>query len=249
MDFEHSRPLWSSFSLISLTLSLFLLTGCSQNFKDVNDTMGLAFFGEADAALSTTDINQLPYASLYARVEDGPQAFMVLALAEQEPRFGSNKSAGTNSTGLRANTPPKLKWLSSDKGMLVTQAGRLVKTLNLPQGNLVAVESQFTDPLALGLHRSETPTVWQHTLDWQPGYHYGYQALSQFEAQGKQVIIVNELPIDVLYFIETVSIEKLNISYQNEYWLSPSNGQVVKTRQKPAPNLPYIELTILKPFA
>ncbi|AJR09507.1 YjbF family lipoprotein [Photobacterium gaetbulicola] len=249
MDFHRLRHFLPSFPLIALPLSLSLLTGCSQNFKDVNDTMGLAFFGEEDASQSATDIHQLPYASLYARVEDGPQAFMVLALAEQDLRFGSSPSANNNPDEIKTNSPVKLKWLSSDKGMLVTQAGRLVKTLNLPQGNLTSVESPFADPLALGLHHPETPTVWQFTLDWQPGYHYGYQALSQFAPQGKQVILVNEQPVDVLYFVETVSVDKLNLSYKNEYWLSPSNGQVIKTRQKPAPSLPYIELTILKPFA
>lgn len=245
MDFTRLRPLWSSLALIALTIFVSLTSGCSQNFKDVNDTMSLAFLGEDDATLNATDINQLPYASLYARIEDGPQAFMVLALAEDKPSFSSKLNDG--STKIEKNL--QLKWLSSDKGMLVTQAGRLMKTLNLPQGNLIAVESDFTDPLALGLHRSDTPTVWQYTLDWQPGYHYGYQALSQFNPQGKQVIIVNEQPVDVLYFVETVSVEKLNISYQNEYWLSPNNGQVIKSRQKPAPSLPYIQLTILKPFA
>ncbi|KHT61657.1 lipoprotein YmcC precursor [Photobacterium gaetbulicola] len=228
-----------------LTFVVSLLTGCSQNFKDVNDTLGLAFFGEDDAALSTSDISQLPYASLYARVEDGPQAFMVLALAEQAPYLGIS----THTKEGNSLKPPLLKWLSSDKGMLVTQAGRLVKTLNLPQGNVIGVQSNFNDPLALGLHKPNTPTNWQFILDWQPGYHYGYQALSQFEAQGKQVIMVNEKPVDVLYFVETVSVERLNLSYSNEYWLSPSNGQVIKTRQKLAPSLPYIELTILKPFA
>lgn len=243
MDFARTRPLWFSIPLIVLIFVLSLLTGCSQNFNDVNDTMSLAFWGEDDAALTASDINQLPYASLYARIEDGPQAFMVLALAEEKFKFGSDAEKN------QAPTSFQLKWLSSDKGMLVTQAGRLVKTINLPQGNLVSVQSQFTDPLILGLHKPNTPTNWQFTLDWQPGYHYGYQALSQFDTLGTQVIMVNEQPIDVLYFVETVSVDKLNLSYQNEYWLSPNNGQVIKTRQKPAPSLPYIELTMLKPFA
>ncbi|PSU29840.1 YjbF family lipoprotein [Photobacterium lutimaris] len=245
MDYHRVRSSWSLFALIAFTVLVSLTAGCSQNFKDVNDTMSLAFWGEDDASLNAADINQLPYASLYAQIEDGPQAFMVLALAEDKPSLTSNP----NDSSTKTEKNLQLKWLSSDKGMLVTQAGRLVKTLNLPQGNLVAVESDFTDPLALGLHLSDTPTVWQYTLDWQPGYHYGYQALSQFEPQGKQVVTVNEQPVDVLYFVETVSVEKLNIAYQNEYWLSPNNGQVIKSRQKPAPNLPYIELTILKPFA
>ncbi|MBY5947405.1 YjbF family lipoprotein [Photobacterium rosenbergii] len=245
MDFIRLRALRSSFALITLTAFVSLTSGCSQNFKDVNDTMSLAFWGEDDATLNAADINQLPYASLYARVEGGPQAFMVLALAEKKTYLGNSTHTKTDN----APAAPLLKWLSSDKGMLVTQAGRLVKTLNLPQGNVVGIQSNLTDPLVLGLHKPDTPKNWQYTLDWQPGYHFGYKALSQFKDEGKQVIMVNEQPVDVLYFVETISVAQLNQSYKNEYWLSPVNGQVIKTRQKPAPSLPYIELTILKPFA
>ena len=65
-------------------LCLTLLTGCSQKFQDVNDTAKLALFGDDDTQLSAQAINQLPYASMYARIGDGPQAFMVLAFAEQD---------------------------------------------------------------------------------------------------------------------------------------------------------------------
>ncbi|MGF1689456.1 YjbF family lipoprotein [Photobacterium japonica] len=220
-----------------------LLSGCSQKFNDVNDTMQLALFGNADATLSVDDVNNLPYASLYASIDDGPQAFMVLALAETAPTYAHSAENAVANTA-----PPILKWLSSDKGMLQTQSGRVVKTLNLPQGNVVALRSTETDPLQLGLQRADTPRSWQRQIDWQPGYHTGYQALSHFTQHDNQVILVNQHPIDTLYFTEEVSVTALDATYTNAFWLHPSTGRVIKSRQKLAPNLPYVDITVLKPF-
>ncbi|UTV26991.1 YjbF family lipoprotein [Photobacterium atrarenae] len=214
------------------------MSGCSQKFNDVNDTLRLALLGETDVQKSELEIQSLPYASLYARLGDGPQAFMVLALAE--PRFGSSPNS---------QQPLQLKWLSSDQGMLVTEHGRLVKTLNLPSGNLSALQSTVTDPLAQGLHLAQTPKHWQRKIDWQPGYHFGYQLNSKFSNQGKAVVLINDTPVETLHFTEHVTVESLAMTFDNDFWLHPQTGTVLKSRQKLAPGLPYVEITLLKPFS
>lgn len=230
----------------ALLLSL-ALTGCSQKFNDVNDTVNLAFFGDKDVALSAEEINQLPYASMYARVNDGPQAFMVLAFAENSATLGLTKSPY-----LSASSSPdsnQLKWVSADKGMLITENGRIVKTLNLPSGNLVSSQSHQTDPLALGLHLASTPTHWQHTIDWQPGYHFGYPVKSEFTFMANEQLDINDTIRPSKHYVEHVSIPTLGMEYENHWWIDPNNGAVIKSKQKLAPNLPVIELILLKPFA
>ncbi|MCW8328221.1 YjbF family lipoprotein [Photobacterium sp. SDRW27] len=231
--------------LVSVVLISTSLTGCSQKFNDVNDTMKLAILGDADAELNADDITSLPYASIYARIDDGPQAFMVLALAEPSPAFGKKP---TNPKSIQP-TVTQLKWLSSDSGMLVTEHGRLVKTLNLPQGNLIETESIQPDPLQLGLHLSTTPLTWQRQIDWQPGYHYGYTLTSTFTRQDDAVVMINQHPVEVIYVTETVMVNDLDINYQNEFWLDPKTGKVLKSRQKIAPGLPSIDITLLKPYS
>lgn len=233
------------FSAIYCTV---ILTGCSQKFQDVNETMKLALFGDADAKLESQAVEQLPYASMYARIDDGPQAFMVLALAEPAMVIHS-ESTITSAHHNSPATPLQLKWLSADKGMLVTQAGRLVKTINLPQGNLVHVESQTVDPLALGLHLASTPRTWQWRADWQPGYHFGYAMKSTFSSPVKATLVINEKSREAVYVVENVVVDNIDIQYKNEYWLSPGTGDVLKSRQKVAPGLPSVEMTILKPFS
>ncbi|MGF1726755.1 YjbF family lipoprotein [Photobacterium nomapromontoriensis] len=241
MPFSHrlTKPLTLFCWLIAAPI---LLSGCSQKFNDVNDTMQLALFGNADATLSAERISHLPYASIYATVDNGPQAFMVLALAEPTATFGNNQTKPNNIT------PPTLKWLSSDNGMLITQAGRLIKTLNLPLGNLLSVSSAQVDPLINGLHLPNTARTWTRTIDWQPGYHAGYRVTSHFEQHPNQIIMINQQPKETLYFTELVAVEALDVTFVNAFWLDPTTGNVIKSHQKLAPSLPYVDITVLKPY-
>ena len=118
-------------SLLTISIVLVNTTACSQRISALNDTLKLAFIGDKDTQLSEQQVNNIPYASIYARIDGIPQAFIVLALAE--PKF----------TLTLPPTPAitELKWLSADKAMLVTINGRLVRTSNLLTGDLIAVES------------------------------------------------------------------------------------------------------------
>lgn len=227
----------SKLLLISST-TLFLF-GCTQKVSNVNDTVRLAMFGTPDIHKSATDIKALPYASAYARIGDNAQLFMVLALAEPS----------LNNTQTNKSSPLQLKWLASDRGMLVTENGRIVKTVNLPDGNLLATHSKTTDPLALGLQLASTPKTWTYSLDWQPGYHMGYQLNSQFQFDHPEVLTINNKLIPTLRFTEKVTVADLNRHYNNIFWVDQQSGKVIKSRQYLAPSLPAVEMTILKPFA
>ncbi|ABS09012.1 YjbF family lipoprotein [Shewanella baltica] len=226
-------------SLITLSLVLLNTTACSQRIGALNDTLKLAFIGDKDVKLSTQQVNDIPYASIYAQIGDMSQVFIVLVFAE--PKVSLTQVPTTLST--------ELKWLSADKGMIVTVNGRLVRTHNNPTGDLVAVESTEPDPIMLGLQLASTPKTWTRIIDWQPGYHFGYRATSYFNLVGQEKILINDIPTQALHYSEIVLVDDLNIQYQNEFWLTPETGNVIKSRQKIAPNLPFIDISLLKPFA
>ncbi|MDO6707175.1 YjbF family lipoprotein [Photobacterium sp. 1_MG-2023] len=230
--FSSCRP------ILALLLSVLVLSGCSQKFQNVSETFRLAVSGEDDSVKPQSWVDTLPYASIYARIDEGPRAFMVLALAETAPRIHAEK----------APEALQLKWLAADRGMLVTKQGRLVKTLNLPQGNLVHVESREPDPVALGLHLSTTPNHWRRQIDWQPGYHFGYPVISRFEDKGLQSITINGVTRSARYFIEHVEVPALNQTFDNAFWIHPESGVVLMSKQKIAPGLPEIEIQLLKPY-
>ena len=228
-------------SKLLMILTALLISGCSQKITSVSDTVRLAVKGTADINKSANTIATLPYASTYVRIDNQSQLFMVLAFAE-------SSSGGTLTNNSPNSEPPLLKWLASDNGMLITQSGRIIKTVNLADGNLLQTHSNKPDPLTLGLHLATTPTTWQRSIDWQPGYHMGYQLTSQFIFDFPEVLTINEHLIPTLRFTENVTVKALNQHYSNTFWIDQNSGKVVKSRQYLAPSLPPVEMTILKPF-
>ncbi|WP_413522607.1 YjbF family lipoprotein [Photobacterium phosphoreum] len=227
--------------LLLISATALFVSGCSQKINSINDTVRVAVQGTADIHKSANTIAALPYASTYVRIDNQSQLFMVLALAE-------SATGETVTTPSSKTSPPLLKWLASDHGMLVTQSGRIVKTVNLAAGNLSTTTSKTVDPLTLGLHLATTPTTWQRHIDWQPGYHNGYQLDSQFVFDQPEVLTINGKSVPVLRFSENVTVKQLERHYSNTFWIEQRTGKVVKSQQYIAPDLPSVEMTILKPF-
>ncbi|PTB31246.1 YjbF family lipoprotein [Photobacterium phosphoreum] len=228
--------------LLLLSATALLLSSCSQKITSINDTVRVAVQGTADVHKSAYDIAQLPYASTYVRIDNQSQLFMVLAFAES--------ASGETLTKTSPNTaPPQLKWLASDNGMLITQSGRIIKTVNLISGNLLATDSNNPDPLTLGLQLATTPKTWQRRIDWQPGYHSSYQLDSEFVFNQPEVLTINGKSVPVLRFSENVTVKQLDKHYSNTFWVEQHTGKVVKSQQYLAPSLPSVEMTILKPFS
>ncbi|AZL83737.1 YjbF family lipoprotein [Aliivibrio salmonicida] len=215
-------------TLYLLTFGCFLLTGCSQKIQDVQSTFNEAVFGMSDVELSAEHINELPYASAFVKINDSHNIFMVLALAESNPTTGVTQ----------------LKWLSSDNVMIVTENGRIIKTLALPNYNLIALNSVALPKLSQQL---TAPQQWQAVYDWMPDYRYHYQASIHALPGEKSTLTSLVWTKEVTAIQELVSFSALDLTFTNQYWLD-NTGEVVKTRQFIGPNMATIEMTFLKPF-
>lgn len=204
-----------------------MLSGCTQRFQDTNATIKEAFFGIDSVEMSTEQVANLPYASAYARINGEHRIFLVLAYAEQNPATGETQ----------------LKWMSSDKAMIVTENGRIIKTLSLPSANLVSLSATQTLPTP-----SAANAPWQAQYDWQPNYSFGHQANVQSR------FVKNEWLTSLLWsketqlIEETVTFEALGRTMSNQFWVDEQNN-IVKSAQWVVPNKLHIELEILKPLA
>ncbi|NUY57701.1 YjbF family lipoprotein [Salinivibrio sp. EAGSL] len=222
-----NKPFFSTLAIfIALTI-----TGCTQRIQDLSDSFKFAYQGFPDAQKSWDEINALPYASLYAQLDNGPRGFMVLAFVEPSD-----------------HPSPNLKWLSGENEMLVTRNGRLVKTVNLVDGNLAATHTDTPDPLSVGLNTLSMPHTWSRTIDWQPGNHSGYRADSTFKRRKLQNISVNGTPVATTHYTEYVTLPALDTQYTNDYWIANDTGKIIKSYQHLAPGLPAVTLTHLKPY-
>ncbi|MEZ8150933.1 YjbF family lipoprotein [Vibrio splendidus] len=225
-----------------ISLGLFL-AGCSQQFQDVNSTFDEAFFGSSDVELSKEYIQTLPYSSMYAEVNDQGKIFMVLAYVGENPQTGAEQ----------------LKWMSSDKAMIVTENGRIVQTLLLPYENLSGLAFQplntFSSANSSSPDSSSTFDVsanpgaqkWQAVYDWQPNYRFGYKANITRTYAGNETVETPLASIDTKKFQEKIQFPMLEQDITNEYWVD-SKGKVVKTIQYLGPDMTRLELTVLKHY-
>lgn len=212
---------------------LFLLSGCAKNAQHLSDSLQLAIFGPEQSVISAEKVASIPYASIYVQQNNNPLALMVLAWAEPA----------------KNNTHTALKWISAGQEMVVTEGGRITKTLNLGGGNLVNIESHSVDPLLLGLHNASTPRYWEFYLSWQPGYHFHYLAQSRFVSEGEQIKqLPNGESRSLLLFNEQITIAALDQQYHNYYWIDPTSGAVVATEQQLAPGLNRYALAVGKSY-
>ncbi|QCP02437.1 YjbF family lipoprotein [Salinivibrio kushneri] len=215
-----------------LTICIALVSvGCTQRVKDLNDSFKFAYHGFPDAKKSWEEINALPYASLYAQLDSGPQGFMVLAFVEPSQ-----------------HPSPNLKWLSGENEMIVTRNSRIVKTVNFAEGNLTATQVDTPDPLSVGLSTIKMPHRWSRTIDWQPGNHSGYRAESIFKRGKMQAISINGTQVETIKYHEFVTFPTLDTQFTNHYWVTVETGKVIKSYQHLAPDLPAVTLTHLKSF-
>lgn len=218
----------SQFTRYASVFIFTLLAGCSQRFLDTGSTLKEAFLGFEDVNLTQEQIDNLPYANLYARVNGTHQISMVLALAEQNPQTGN----------------VQLKWVSADQAMITTENGRIVKTLNLPNTNLVNISAtnQLASPSA------NTAQQWQATYDWQPGYHFGHIADVNSHVIGNETVTSSVWTKQTTHIQENVRFKDSGSQMSSSYWVD-QQGQVVKSAQWVIPDQLYIELEIVKPYA
>ncbi|MBN3055444.1 YjbF family lipoprotein [Pectobacterium brasiliense] len=213
-------------ALIAIPLFSILLTGCSQNMEQVGKTFKLAFLGQDDTHVTAKQVANTPYASAYLKVGKAPQAFVVLAFAEQN----------------------QLKWIGADKNIVATQHGRLVKTQGFGE-DITYVDNLQQDPLTLGLLKTSTPMTWQSRVEWAQVFRGGYATTSVFHARGKETVKILDTSRELLRFDEQVTVSTLNESYTNSYWLDPANGSVVQSQQYMGPGMALVTFTVLKPYA
>ena len=217
------RKLW----VFVLSLGI-LLSGCTQRFQYVGDTMREGVLGGEDASVTQQHVDSLPYASIYARINDGPRLFMALAFADKETKSDSML----------------LKWVSSDRGMIVTRDGRIVKTVGLPDTNLVHISSSDVAPFPINTSQAQQ---WQAIYDWQPNYRFGHIAELNSYVLGEESIETIRGRLSAKKIVEKVEFKGLNKRFDNIYWLD-RQGYVVKTVQWLHPDELKIELEILKPY-
>ena len=182
--------------------------------------------GMPDVEITRAVIDQIPYASISAKVGKGPRSLLILG------RYDGND----------------LHWLSADNATVVTRDGRVVKTSGFPE-NIKATQYLDADPVARRLHLPHAPHHFSRSVDFDATNLYGLIVDSEFSNQGEVEISIAELNLRTILVEEVNSARTVNWKITNYYWIDVLDGFVWKSVQYIARSFPPIEIEVLKPAA
>ncbi|EBR3968136.1 YjbF family lipoprotein [Salmonella enterica] len=204
----------------ALILICLLLQACSATTKGLGNSLWDSLFGTPGVQLTDDDIQNMPYASQYMQLNGGPQLFVVLAFSENGQQ----------------------KWVTQDGATIVTQHGRLVKTL-LGGDNLIDVNNLAADPLAKPGQIIDGAT-WARTLGWTEHRQVRYAAArSVFTWQGTDSVSVGSEETAVRVLDEEVTTAQTR--WRNRYWVD-SEGQIRQAEQYLGANYFPVKTTLIK---
>jgi len=200
--------------------------GISPMVRNAYDAARFLTVGMPDVEISRSLVDQIPYASISAKVGKGPRSLLILGRYE-----------GTD-----------LYWLSADNATVVTRAGRVVKTAGFPE-NIKSTHYHDIDPIDRHLHKPESPRRFSRAIDIDKGDLYGLILDSKFEPRGEVSISIVDFNLRTVLYEEINTARTLNWSFSNYYWVDVFDGFVWKSVQHIARGFPPIEIEVLKPAA
>ncbi|QHM72782.1 YjbF family lipoprotein [Mixta intestinalis] len=209
--------------ILLLFLCLFL-QACTQVQQGLVDSVKQAFIGLDDVTVPVERIRSLPYASIYLRVNHGQRIFLVLGYAENGQH----------------------KWVTQDRAMLVTQNGRLVKTLGLTN-NLLETTNLSQDPLAQPLLIQEGDS-WSYVLIWtDKGRLQSALVTSRFQRAQDEILHIAGKAIACRVWREKASVAATGVRWQNTFWIDNASGEVRQSTQHSGAEALSVDITLLKP--
>lgn len=206
------------------------LAGCSGTYNAYEDMIKLALNPLPDVQLTYQQVIDSQADFMYVKMGDIPQAALALGLIE-----GS-----------------QFKWVSGDRILVVTENGRIVRTSGLAN-DLLHLTNTTSDPLKLPGQLSSNSS-WLRLADWQHG-EYGYQIRSSFKLLPGQTLTFFGHEIAVTPVVENLSYDnatgflRLDGQWQNQFWLDPDTGIVLKSRQILAPGKDPFDIVYISAIA
>ncbi|MGU3523923.1 YjbF family lipoprotein [Enterobacteriaceae bacterium C23F] len=202
-----------------VTLCL-LLQACSASTQGLGKSLWQSLFGTPGVQLTADDIRDMPYASQYMQLNNGPQLFVVLAFDENGQQ----------------------KWVTQDRATLVTQHGRIVKTL-LGGDNLISVSNLETDPLVKP-NQIIDGASWTRTMGWTEHQQVRYataRSIFHWDGTGTVTLAGDQTAVRVL--VEDVSTDQAH--WQNRFWVD-SDGRIRRSEQYQGANFFPVKTTLIK---
>jgi len=177
--------------------------------------------------MSDEQLQRLPYATLGVTIGRNAPAVMVLATIDGD----------------------ELRWVSADRVLFVTRKGRLVQTRGLKR-DLIATEWSTDDPLLEAIQQAGDPNSSGNVTRFidvgrPKAEHVG--VASRFSAPVADTLATLNGVSESLRIEERVVVGDWRWAARNTFWVASGSNAVLKSRQQFCPEIPPIELEVLKP--
>ncbi len=201
-----------------------LLFGCADNNLDSYQQLKFLFSGNEEITITPEAINKLPYASAFLTIDDRPKIFVVLAFVDNN----------------------RFSWISSNRGIIVTEHGRITKTLKF-DNDINYFLGTVQDPLSQASITSGAQ--FSYSAEWEKDRRSGRSMHSVFRQLADENLDINGAIIATSLYEETVQSIKDGQTWKNYYWLDKKSGLIRKTIQKLGPDNSTIEMVFTKPYS
>ena len=211
---------------ILLAGSGFALSACGNSqLLEISSELAGQFKPSPEITITREQVDHIPYASIYAKIEGQGAALVVLAFVE---------GAG-------------LRWVTPERQTMVTRSGRLVETGGL-QENIKTVRFLFPDPVADISGGISPSRRYGRLVDLSPGGKYGINIQCAIREMGVETIEIVELSYEARHFIETCTAQTLGWRFENHFWMDAKTGKMWRSIQHIGPGSPPVQIDILKPY-
>jgi len=194
-------------------------SACNSFSGDALNTMRLAISGP-ESVVTVDKVNTLSGPALAARL-GAAEAMLV--------------STGTG-TGI-------VEWYGNTE-MLLTQHGRVIKTAGLPADFIAPLAAN--DPFQTGLLSVADGTEVVRIVDYPARYQTGLRQHARYKRGRMETIEYMGKSQELQRVEEYIHMPELGFKATNRYWVEPDTGLVRRSIQHVAPDLPPLQLTLLK---
>jgi hypothetical protein len=198
------------------------LTACSSTQKAYLQNFRIYLDSDKDIQLTNDEIVDSPIDLIYVKNGDRSIATMALGFIENG----------------------QYKWLSKDDIMIVTQNGRVIKTLGL-DNNLVFVDKLNSDPLSR--EASIKAGSWTTSIDTDYG-DSGATIRSDIKSTGNVLLHVKDEEFNTVRVEESIAYSSVMYgekSWVNSYWFDSLSGQLLQSHQTPSANSDRLEIVYI----
>ena len=199
-----------------------LVTACSSTQRAYQQNFRMYLESDIDIKLTSEEVVQSPMDLIYVKNGERPIATMALGFIENG----------------------KYKWLSKDDVMIVTDNGRVIKTLGLDK-NVTFVDHLKNDPISKG--QSLNIKNWITSIDTDYG-DSGAKIESTFDTIKNVTIVIQGAEFNTTKVEEKIKYNSsLNgeKSWVNTYWYHIDTGYLIQSHQTPSAYSDRLEITYI----